>query len=278
MPAFDTPEPISVTIALGLGNVRINASDRTDTVVHVRPSDESDDKDVRAAQQTRVEFSGGHLLVKAPKKTSWFGSGGSIAVTVDLPAGSRVDAETASDIRGEGRLGDSAFKTASGDIRLDQTGRLRLMTAHGDVMVTRSAGHTEVTATNGEVRIREIDGTAVIRNSNGDITLGEVTGDLRLSTAYGDITVQRALAGVDARTATGGIRIGEAVRGLITLKTAYGGLDVGIRQGTAVWLDVDTTYGKVRNLLEGVDSPRPSDETAEVRATTSYGDIVIHRS
>lgn len=42
MPNFDTPEPISVTLELGVGNVRITASDRTDTTVDVRPSDASD--------------------------------------------------------------------------------------------------------------------------------------------------------------------------------------------------------------------------------------------
>ena len=39
MPTFDTPEPITVTLELGVGDVRITASDRADTVVEVRPSD-----------------------------------------------------------------------------------------------------------------------------------------------------------------------------------------------------------------------------------------------
>jgi hypothetical protein len=41
MPTFDTPEPIAVTIELVVSYVRITASDRTDTVVEVRPSDGS---------------------------------------------------------------------------------------------------------------------------------------------------------------------------------------------------------------------------------------------
>src|SRR5437764_958604 len=39
MPTFDTPEPISVTVEFGVGDLRIVASDRTDTMVEVRPSD-----------------------------------------------------------------------------------------------------------------------------------------------------------------------------------------------------------------------------------------------
>lgn len=67
MPNFETPEPISVTLELGVANVRITASDRTDTVVEVRPSDESDESDVKAARQVRVDYSNGMLQITGPK-------------------------------------------------------------------------------------------------------------------------------------------------------------------------------------------------------------------
>ena len=38
MPTFDTPEPISATIDLAVGDVRISAGDRLDTVVEVHPA------------------------------------------------------------------------------------------------------------------------------------------------------------------------------------------------------------------------------------------------
>ena len=52
MPIFTTPEPISVAIDLVVGDVRITAGDRADTV-GVGPSDGSHEPDVRAAEQTR---------------------------------------------------------------------------------------------------------------------------------------------------------------------------------------------------------------------------------
>ena len=109
MPTFDTPEPISVTIDLAVGDVRITASDRSDTVVDVRPSDAANDEDVKAAEQTRVEFANGQLLVKAPKLRQWLSrsGGGSIDVTIELPAGSDVHGTLASGTSScEGRLGD----------------------------------------------------------------------------------------------------------------------------------------------------------------------------
>lgn len=119
MPAFDTPEPISVTIELAAGDVRIDASDRTDTVVHVRPSDPSYEPDVRAAEQTRVEYAAGRLLVAAPKPRalSLFGKPGSVDVPIEMPAGSRVQGDAAAAaFRGTGRLGECRVKAALGDL------------------------------------------------------------------------------------------------------------------------------------------------------------------
>ena len=48
MPVFTTPEPISVTIELSTGDVRIIASDRTDTVIEVRPRDDSKASDIKS--------------------------------------------------------------------------------------------------------------------------------------------------------------------------------------------------------------------------------------
>lgn len=278
MPTFDTDGPISVTIALAVGDARITATDRSDTVVEVRPSDRSNETDVKVAAQTRVEYSHGRLLVKAPKQWRPFGPGGSIDVVIELPVDSQVKAEAAmADFHGEGRLGECSVTTATGHIWLDHTGPLHLTTTAGGIVVDHAVGRTEVTGS-GEVRFREIDGAAMIKNLNGPTWVGEVTGDLRCRTANGDITVDRAHAAIDAKTASGGIRIGEVVRGSVALETASGELEVGIREGTAAFLDVRSRFGRVRNSLAASDGPEPPDETVEVRARTSHGDIVIRRS
>ena len=38
MPTFDTPQPITATVEISAGSVRLVASDRDDTVVEVRPA------------------------------------------------------------------------------------------------------------------------------------------------------------------------------------------------------------------------------------------------
>lgn len=281
MPTFDTPEPILAVIELGAGDVRIEASDRADTVVEVTPSDPANDGDRRAAEETVVEYADGRLVVRAPRRRarSLFGPGSaSIDVRVELPAGSRVDAQTATGVQTTGRLGDSRFRTANGNVDVDQTGRLDLHTANGDVSVGRSAGHADVQTANGKIRIRAIDGSAVVKTANGPITIGEVEGDLRLNTASGPISIDRAGANVEAKTATGSVRIGEVVRGSVALATGSGRLEIGVREGTAALLDAYSRHGTVRSELTAVESPAATDETVEVRARTGYGDIVVHRS
>jgi hypothetical protein len=66
--------------------------------------------------------------------------------------------------------------------------------------------------------------------------------------------------------------------GSVVMETSGGALDLGIREGSAAWLDVSSTYGTVDVSLDTCDGPARSDQTVEVRAHTSYGDIVIHRS
>ncbi|MFD9632378.1 DUF4097 family beta strand repeat-containing protein [Streptomyces violascens] len=277
MPSFDTPDPLSVTLEFDNGSVRISAGKRTDTVVDVLPSNSADEMDVQAAQQTKVTCSGSKLLVRGPKRRSLFGKAGSVEVIIELPAGSDVQgASSMADFTGEGRLGDCVLKTALGDIQLDEAGTVRLTTDDGDIRVDRVTGNAEITGS-GRIDIGEIVGAATVKNVNGETTVDEVTGELRVKASNGRITVGIAHAGVDAKSASGGIRLGEVARGQVVLQTAAGDLEVGIRESTAAWLDVDTRIGSVRNSLGPSEGPATSDETVEVRARTGVGDIVIRR-
>jgi DUF4097 and DUF4098 domain-containing protein YvlB len=281
MPNYETPEPISVTLELGVGDVRIAASDRTDTVVEVRPSDEADESDVKAAQQVRVDYTNGMLRVTGPKSRAFDFSRKtrSVDVSIELPSGSQLSAEMqAGDYRCAGRLGQCQLKTSVGNVWLERTGPLRLDTSAGHITADDIAGNAEISTGTGKIQIGEVEGTAVIKNSNGDTTIDAVTGDLRVRAANGDIRIEHAGAGVDAKTSNGSIRLGEVNRGSIILGTAMGNLDIGIAEGTAAWLEVNTGFGHVRNLLNDTTQPDDTDQTVEIRGRTSYGDITIHRS
>jgi hypothetical protein len=282
MPTFKTPEPISVTVEIGVGDIRIVATDRTDTVVEVRPSDSTKKGDVTAAQQTRVDYANGRLLIKAPKgwrQYSFRGGGESVSVQIELPAGSQLRGEAGvAALRCTGRLGECDFKIGVGDIGVAETGRVRLKTGSGDVTLEQALGHAEITTGSGSIRAESIDGTAVVKNSNGDTWIGGITGDLRVRSANGTIVVEQAQATVGAKTANGDVRIGEVSSGAVVAETAYGKVDLGIRDGVPTWLDLVSGYGTVHSDLDAAERPDPAEDALQVRARSAFGDITIRRA
>jgi Putative adhesin len=280
MSHFETPQPISVVLELRVADVRVAAAERADTDVQVRPSDSSRRDDVTAAEQTRVEYADGKLLVKGPRRLrEWspFSDGGSIDVDIELPAGSDLSGQAAAGgFRCTGSLGRCELKSSAGEISLDRAARVKLTTA-GDITLERVTGDAELATATGDVRAGEIDGSAVIKNSNGDTRIGEVGGDLRIKAANGDIDVEHAHGSITAKTANGRIRVGSVHRGSLVAETASGHIEVGIAGGVAAWLDLDTHYGHVHNGLDAAEGPGSSDEQVEIRARTGFGNITIRR-
>ncbi|MFD7561324.1 DUF4097 domain-containing protein [Streptomyces sp. NPDC059835] len=280
MPSYDTPEPVSATAHVEAGSIQFTATDRPDTVVEVRPRDPKKDRDVRTADQTEVSYANGELTVRTPK-SNLLGLGriGSVDVTVELPTGSGIDVTGAwAQVVGEGRLGTVRVKTSSGDVRLDTTGPLKLVASHGSISVDRIEGAAEITTSSGSLRVGVLDGSAVLKNSHGSTTVGTATGELRVSGANGDIEIRRAGGPVTATTAHGTLRVGEVSRGTVQLETSYGSIEVGVREGTAAWLDASSGVGQVRNSLAPSEGPDETEDTVHVRARTRYGNIDVRRA
>jgi hypothetical protein len=59
---------------------------------------------------------------------------------------------------------------------------------------------------------------------------------------------------------------------------SYGNVEVGVRDGTAVWLDATSQHGVVRTDLSAAAGPGDGDERLELRIRTGYGSIDVHRT
>ncbi|WP_214323791.1 DUF4097 family beta strand repeat-containing protein [Nonomuraea sediminis] len=194
MQKFDTPAAISAVLNIPAGRVQFIAADRADTVVEVVPANASKSRDVKAAEQTTVAYADGVLRIEsAEAKNQYFGPSGSIEVTVQLPAGSRVEAKAASaELRTVGRLGDVAFEGAYSQIKIDEAASVRLTAVDGDVEVGRLGGSAEISTSRGDIRIAEAaGGTVVLSTQSGDISIvaaAGVSAALDAGTSYGRIT------------------------------------------------------------------------------------------
>jgi DUF4097 and DUF4098 domain-containing protein YvlB len=193
MQKFDTPAQVSAVLDIPAGRIRFIAADRADTTVEVLPADASKDGDVKVAEQTTVEYGDGVLRIEtSPAKHRILGSSGSIEVTIQLPAGSRIEAKAASaEFRGVGRLGDVAFEGAQGSIKLDEAASARLTLLAGDVSVGRLGGPAEISTQKGDIHIAEaVRGTVVLRTASGEVSVGAAPGvsaSLDAGTTYGRI-------------------------------------------------------------------------------------------
>lgn len=261
MPTFDTPQPVTATVEISAGSVRFVASDRDDTVVDVRPRDESRSHDVKAAEQVRVDFNNGTLAVSSQRGFS-FPRRGAVVVDVALPAGSRLQASAASaNITADGQYGDCRFASASGDLEVGSVvGNLKADTASGGI----SAHH--------------INGSASMSTASGDAAIDDLDGEVRFRAASGSLTVRRLQGNVDAQVASGGVTVATAVNGGMSVQTNSGEVVVGIAEGTAAQLDLRTRSGEVRNSLAPSDGPAEGEEILVVHARTGSGDIVVQRA
>ncbi|MEV6026324.1 DUF4097 family beta strand repeat-containing protein [Streptomyces sp. NPDC052036] len=205
MQKFDTPTPIAAVLDIPAGRIHFIAADRADTAVEVLPADASKGRDVKAAEQIEVSYGDGVLRIEAPAaKSQILGASGSVEVTVQLPADSRIEAKAASaEFRAVGRFGDVAFDGAHGSIKLDEAASVRLTALAGDVSVGRLGGPAEISTAKGDIRIAEaLRGTVVLRTQSGDVSVGAAAGvsaSLDAGTAHGRI--HNALKNTDGAAA-----------------------------------------------------------------------------
>lgn len=279
MPTFPAPSPVSVVIDVPFGNLHVVASERDDVVVTVLPADPSKSGSVRAAEDTRVERDGDAVTIIYP--AAWkqyvlpFAAGGAL-VNIEVPAGSDLRGKAGS-LLAEGRLGTVDLTLNGGDARTDEAARLDLKVSAGNVVVGRATGPTTVKANAGSVRINEFSGEGTVRASNGTTTIGSVTGVLDVVGAHGEIAVGSVHGTLTIKSAHAGIRVDRVESGSVTASTSYGSIEVNVPEGTAAWLDVASEHGTVRNLLTPTEGPVENEATAEIHASTGWGDVIVRR-
>ncbi|WP_424920655.1 DUF4097 family beta strand repeat-containing protein [Streptomyces sp. wa13] len=193
MQNFDTPAAVRAVLDIPAGRIQFIAADRTDTTVEIRPANPSRSRDVRTAEQTEVTYADGVLRIKAPEaKNRLIGNSGSVEVTVQLPAGSGVEAKSgAAEFRGVGRLGDVAFDGGHRSVKLDEAASARLTGLDAHITVGRLNGPGDISTQRGDLKITEaVRGQLTLNTQQGDITVGAARGvsaSLDAGTSYGRI-------------------------------------------------------------------------------------------
>ena len=285
---FNTPTAITVALDLYVADVRIAASDRADTQVEVRPSDPAKAADVKAAENTRVEYDEATrsltVVTRKPRNRFVNFSGRrpeSIDLLIEVPTDSDLRAEAViGEFESVGVLGTVLLKTDIGGVRLAQTGPVDVRSGVGELTIEEVSGAATVTCGSGAIRLGAVDGVAEVTNSNGKVVVGVVTGAATVRSSNGGVYVDRALSDLTAATSNGEVRIGEVVRGKVTATSKNGYVEIGVRDGSAAWLDLNAGVGRVRNELDAADEPEAGEpvDKVEIHASTKLGEVVVRRA
>ncbi|MFF7180807.1 DUF4097 family beta strand repeat-containing protein [Streptomyces sp. NPDC008121] len=214
MQKFATTAPVSVVLDIPAGRVRFIAADRADTTVEILPADAAKSRDVKAAEQTGVTYGDGVLRIAAARpKSAVLCNSGSVEVTVQLPAGSHVEAKGAGvEFRGVGRLGEVVLDSAQGPVKIDEVASARITLLAGDISVGRLGGPAEISVQKGDIRVAEaVRGAVVLRAASGEVSVDVARGvsaTLDAGTSLGRIrnslkNADGAAAGLTIQATTG---------------------------------------------------------------------------
>jgi hypothetical protein len=280
MSVFAVDGPASVRLEIEVGSVQVHASAREDVSVDVSPSNPSRGGDRSAAEGVRVDQSAGTIVVRGPHRAKLFGPGkDSVDVVVEVPVGSEVAAVVKfGSARLAGRLGAVRAEVPFGELTVDSAERLELKGGYGDYRVTHVEGDADLRFKAGSMRVGHVGGRLQLTGADGPISVDRIDGPAELKTSSGSLEIGTMAAGAAIRAAYGGIHVREARRGVLRIDGSYGNVAVGVRNGTAVWLDATSQHGVVRTDLASDSGPGSGEDTLELHIRTGYGSIDIHRS
>ncbi len=281
MPTFDTPSPIDLAINLQVGAIDVVASDRTDTVVTVSPTNPAKAVDRRGAQETTVDFDGRRLtdhrteaapLLDRPDR-------------VGRPPG-RAARGVAAHRRGCGRWSPQRRTTRRHPHQvLDGSGRPR---RHRRPLGPRRARQRRSGDRGRRRRDHRRPRPDPARHGHGRRSPQGVArqhpgrpspaGTSRPSSRTAASRSRAPTGSVAAKTAYGAIELREVSSGSIQVESGFGQVTIGVRAGVPAWLDLSSKSGHVRNQLDGDRAPDESEQTVAIRARTQAGDITIERA
>jgi DUF4097 and DUF4098 domain-containing protein YvlB len=252
---FPTPQPVRVDVHNPRGSIEVVAADATESTVDI--TSRLDDVDA----VVRLDSSGTSLLVDIPRRR--FGKQPRVAVVERVPHGSWVAADAASaSIAVRGPVAGLQLRSASGGIQAEE--------AHGPVGVRTASG---------SVRLGSVHGTLEVRGVSGSVRVVEIDDDASVRVVSGSIEVGTAAAGLRATSVSGSIDVREAQRGTVDLTSTSGGISVGVRRGTLVWLDLSSVSGRTQSSLAADHTvPGGEEEPLTLSARSVSGSITVSSS
>lgn len=246
---FSVDAPAEIEIAASSGSVTVESGPPGTVEVEI---------DTRSPDGWRVLQSGSSVSARYERGLA--DRGGRARVRVVAPDGSSLSVQTASaDVRALLTLERVSVATASGDVKLADSGTAAVKTASGDITVGEVERDLAARSASGDLVVPGVGGRASLTTVSGDLLVERVDGDLTASTASGDLRV-RTFSGED-----------------LEASSISGDLSIGIPSGRTVKLQAKTLSGSMR-LPDRKPSGGGSGREVSIRLKSVSGDIRISRA
>jgi hypothetical protein len=178
MQTFAAPAPVTAVLTVPAGRIHVTAAGQDTATVEIRPADPAKSRDVKLAARVTAAYTDGVLRVTAPAASRVLGSTGAVEVSLQLPAGSAVQATTASAcFTTEGPLGAVTLDSAQATVSVEQAATARITVTDGDITAGHLGGDAELRTVRGSIQVTEATrGTLTLRTEAGAITVAAAAG------------------------------------------------------------------------------------------------------
>lgn len=177
----------------------------------------------------RFDASGSRLTLET---AGYRGHGDDVRFEVTVPYGVHVAARAQSgDVSVRGTRGEVEVGSQSGDIVVEDVGRLDVNSLSGDFQGARIRGDVEIHSVSGEARLSDVNGDIEIESVSGDITIdGAVSRYVRAHTTSGDVEYRGTIDpqgryDLAAHSGDIGITIPESSSAQLTVSTWSGSIE-----------------------------------------------------
>ncbi len=260
---YENVHALALDLRVPAGRIAVEAGDVDRVELELEPRTEAASELLdRVTIDFRRRGDDNELVVDVPDRRGfgWFGRGPEFDLRISCPAGGRVNVRSGSaDFEATGTLGSLELKTASGDVEIERVeGQVKAVTASGDVGIGAAAGPVEV------------------NTASGDVELGIVERAVRVNVVSGDVTVREPGESVKVNSVSGDQRVEAVARGAVELHSVSGDIEVAVRRGVDVWLDVRSVSGDMRSELTPTEGPSgEAAELVELRVKSVSGDVRV---
>ena len=171
-----------------------------------------------------------------------------------VPSGANVEqaVSASGDVEVSGVRGRVSATSASGRVRVTETGAATVRSASGSVTVT-AAAEADIQTASGAITAEKIRGALRATTSSSSITVVDVGGPAQLSASSGGISVVKAAGSVLARSISGPVEVSGG-SGSVTASSTSSGVKIAGARGH---VEVRSTSGELRiddAAAEGVDA------------------------